>query len=131
MPLGIPPESAQKFGLRICTSDRLDGFGVDAGFLECLRIRRKSAQKQATQTFVELDRMTDGLGKVPGMDKDIEAQLRRKLCPVYLGGRVAADRVGSSAVGRVNRPGFPGDSKPWKGWSHARTELIIIEAVSP
>jgi hypothetical protein len=31
----------------------------------------------------------------------------------------------------MNRPGFPGDSKPWKGWSHARTELIIIEAVSP
>jgi hypothetical protein len=35
--------------------------------------------------------MTDGLGKVPGMDKDIEAQLRRKLCPVYLGGRVVAN----------------------------------------
>jgi hypothetical protein len=31
---------------------------------------------------------------------------------------------------QLNRPGFPGDSKPWKGWSHARTELII-EAVSP
>ena len=28
----------------------------------------------------------------------------------------------------LNRPGFPGDSKPWKGWSHGRTELII-EAV--
>ena len=29
----------------------------------------------------------------------------------------------------LNRPGFPGGSKPWKGWSHGRTETII-EAVS-
>ena len=28
----------------------------------------------------------------------------------------------------LNRPGFPGGSKPWKGWSHGRTEAII-EAV--
>ena len=28
----------------------------------------------------------------------------------------------------LNRPGFPGDSKPWKGWSHG--EEGNLEAVS-
>jgi hypothetical protein len=37
--------------------------------------------------------------------------------------------MGGTAYNTLNRPGFPGDSKPWKGWSHGRTETII-EAVS-
>ena len=28
----------------------------------------------------------------------------------------------------LNRPGFPGGSKPWKGWSHG--EEANVEAVS-
>jgi hypothetical protein len=42
LPLRIPPESTQKFGLRICTRDHLNGFGVDAGFLECFLVPWKS-----------------------------------------------------------------------------------------
>ncbi len=32
-----------------------------------------------------------------------------------------------STFDRVNRPGFPGGSKPWKGWSHG--EEGNLEAV--
>jgi predicted helicase len=33
------------------------------------------------------------------------------------------------SLGVVNRPGFPGGSKPWEGWSHGRKETPLIEAV--
>jgi hypothetical protein len=41
------------------------------------------------------------------------------------------ERLGSrepSSITLVNRPGFPGGSKPWKGWSHG--EEGNLEAVS-
>jgi uncharacterized protein YeaO (DUF488 family) len=34
----------------------------------------------------------------------------------------------ASVLAALNRPGFPGDSKPWKGWSHG--EQDNLEAVS-
>jgi hypothetical protein len=30
----------------------------------------------------------------------------------------------------VNRPGFPGGSKPWESWSHGSEEAPLVEAVS-
>ena len=40
----------------------------------------------------------------------------------------AAHVAGFEFFGGVNRPGFPGGSKPWKGWSHGTT-APRIEAV--
>jgi hypothetical protein len=39
-------------------------------------------------------------------------------------------RLADATSGKgVNRPGFPGGSKPWEGWSHGRKETPLIEAV--
>jgi uncharacterized protein YjbJ (UPF0337 family) len=61
-------------------------------------------------------KVKEAAGKVRGNDK-----LQAK-------GNADQTKGNLKQAGEMNRPGFPGDSKPWKGWSHG--EQDNLEAVS-
>ena len=62
-------------------------------------------------------------------DPDNEVQLVQRVGRRRIAGYESSLRIQVLPYLRdVNRPGFPGGSKPWKGWSHG-TRAPRIEAV--
>ena len=58
------------------------------------------------------------------MPRHYPTELRRQTCERMLAGEAVKDLSAELGIHNVNRPGFPGGSKPWKGWSHGSKESV-------
>jgi integrase len=113
---------------------RRDVHLADAAGLS-LSVNRRIATTMTGEVHVGLPKTEAGRRRlaIPShLVEDIEAHLEQFVGPgsdALLFHRDDGTPVRPITLTRaLNRPGFPGDSKPWKGWSHG--EQDNLEAVS-
>ena len=77
------------------------------------------ARKGDTLVVTKLDRLARSLPDA----RAIADELTARRISLSLGGSVYDP---TDAVGKLNRPGVSGDSKPWEGWSHVREHTQAV-----